>query len=838
MQDNPVSVGQPPLEEKRVIDHSSDTRSASRVHFWELLTGPHASVQKPDERRQAQFLATMLLILTPLGLALIILPRLATYNSVSFQQPFSLIVLIATVFAFISYGLSRSPNYKAGSALTVALITFVAFAIPLTGTQTFQLEMVFYLVLAVLLSSILLSIRTTIVLVALQILVLLVLPSVSANFIWDEVMWSRLGFIVVISTAILLITHYRDLLEFDRRQQLETTKRQLEHDAASRAAEMEELNAELKREIADHQFAERVINETYAHLEERIAERTTELSNANAQLQEQIGERARAEAAEREQRILAEGLRDTAAAINSVHELDEILDRILVFIERILPYDSASIMMIDAGVAYVVHGRGFGEHEGDAGTVLSVRLPIEQYSNLKEMYETGRPVIIPDTQDYPTWLKVEATEWIRSNVGAPIRSEGKIIGFINLDSRLAHTFNASHAEKLLAFADQAGIAIRNANLFEAIQEHANELEARVAERTATLERDQAQMRAIMNSMGEGLFSQIHGDNASLYQNAALLRMTGYPAGEVDLLQLNPTTMTHEEFIGWLQLIRDTVRDVGYWQGELRLRRKDGSEFDAQLTSSRINNQDGEMIGSVTVIRDVSQEKALQDLKSRFVANASHELRTPLTNLITRLYLLRKQPQLLEQHLDVLDRVATRMRNLVEDLLDHSRFERGVILLKLRSVDARELIRDVVEMQVPEGEKKDIHLTTELPEKPFIIMVDPERLSQAITNLVINAIYYTPEHGKIRVRLVREEVDVTCCRTTIQIQDTGPGIPADILPNLFLPFYRGSENTKGTGLGLTIAKEITELHGGIIRVESPAEGGSNFIIQLPCSPEEA
>src|SRR5262249_51610796 len=151
----------------------------------------------------------------------------------------------------------------------------------------------------------------------------------------------------------------------------------------------------------------------------------------------------------------------------------------------------------------------------------------------------------------------------------------------------------------------------------------------------------------------------------------------------------------------------------------------------------INNQDGQMIGSVTIIRDISQEKALQEQKSRFVANASHELRTPLTNLITRLYLLRKQPDHLLEHLDILDRVAARMRNLVEDLLDFSRFERGVIQLKLRNVDARDLINEVVQVQQQEAEKKKIDLSTYMPAEAMMIMADPERMNQAITNLVIN-----------------------------------------------------------------------------------------------------
>src|SRR5690606_21925145 len=116
-------------------------------------------------------------------------------------------------------------------------------------------------------------------------------------------------------------------------------------------------------------------------------------------------------------------------------------------------------------------------------------------------------------------------------------------------------------------------------------------------------------------------------------------------------------------------------------------------------------------------------------KTRFVAYASHELRTPITNLKTRLYLLRKQPERLEQHLAVLDEVTDRMRRLVEGLLDVSRFERGAISLERQLLDLRALITRSVAVQTPESERKRLRLTAELPPEPLLVDVDGERIIQ-------------------------------------------------------------------------------------------------------------
>ena len=114
------------------------------------------------------------------------------------------------------------------------------------------------------------------------------------------------------------------------------------------------------------------------------------------------------------------------------------------------------------------------------------------------------------------------------------------------------------------------------------------------------------------------------------------------------------------------------------------------------------------------------------------------------------------------------------------------------------------------------------------------MVDPERMIQVITNLIINAIHYTPEGGQVRVVVDSIQSEPAAERIRISVQDTGIGVPAALLPNLFKPFFRVSEKTKGTGLGLSIARDIVRAHDGDIMVESVSGAGSRFIIDIPAA----
>jgi len=185
--------------------------------------------------------------------------------------------------------------------------------------------------------------------------------------------------------------------------------------------------------------------------------------------------RKRIEQAEREQRTLAEALRDTTASLAGTLDLDEVLERILGNVEQVVPCDASTIMFIENGYGRVVRSRGYAERGLDS--VLVVRLPIGELPNLRQMIETAEPVIIADTQQYPHWARLPETSWIRSYVGAPICVRGAVVGLLNLDSATPGFFTPLHAERLKTFAGQAGVAIENARLYASLQETNVELHA-------------------------------------------------------------------------------------------------------------------------------------------------------------------------------------------------------------------------------------------------------------------------------------------------------------------------------------------------------------------------
>jgi PAS domain S-box-containing protein len=219
-----------------------------------------------------------------------------------------------------------------------------------------------------------------------------------------------------------------------------------------------------------------------------------------------ITELKRAEAAEREQRVIAEALQESTAVLNSTLDPDEVLRLILMTASRVVPSDGSLLVLVEDGIGQVSHCDGYYVEEGICDEVLRISAPVHTFRNWKQMAETGQPVVIDDTRKYSGWVKQKGMEDVRSHLGTPIIHQGELLGFINLTSKSPSAFTDRHARYLKAFSDQVAIAIRNAKLYETEQHRrriAETLRRASAVFSSTLALDEV-LNRIMEQLGEVL----------------------------------------------------------------------------------------------------------------------------------------------------------------------------------------------------------------------------------------------------------------------------------------------------------------------------------------------
>jgi len=263
-------------------------------------------------------------------------------------------------------------------------------------------------------------------------------------------------------------------------------------------------------------------------------------------------------------------------------------------------------------------------------------------------------------------------------------------------------------------------------------------------------------------------------------------------------------------------------------GELRKRQRQVVE----LTKRSLQMKTRELEESSKEIAKLEEEK---DRFLRFISIAAHDLKAPLTAIQGFLWVMLGgySGELTDKQRNMLERSTrriTELLNLISDLLDVPRIETGQIVQEMKEISLREVIKRSLEGQRNLAKEKGLKLQVEMPQSLPKIHGSSPRLQQVVTNLVSNAISYTPE-GTVTIRVTELDKDIQ-----VEVIDTGIGIPAEDLPRLFEDFFRGSNvETKGTGLGLSIAKRIVEAHGGKIWAESPcpeSNTGSRFIFTLP------
>jgi PAS domain S-box-containing protein len=511
-----------------------------------------------------------------------------------------------------------------------------------------------------------------------------------------------------------------------------------------------------------------------------------------------------------------------------------------------------------------VLGAGIGILDLDSGeaTVIAsyhrdqVRWPIGTRFSLNDVpgadiqaLQDGSTQYVAEVSDLPTMspgLRAEYMAGVRSYVVIPLVAQGKLIGLLNLSSDQPHAFTSEQIEMGREVADQLAIAIQQARFSEQIRRHAAELEQRVVERTGELQSAKERVEAILNNSSDAIFLASF-DGVIQQVNPAFNGLFGYPNGEAlgqSLLALvSPDDV--DVLLAALSAVVNTTRPSRI---EIRGRRQDTTLFDADVVLAAVL-QDGKVHGMVCGWRDITErkqmeqelraalekEKELNELKSRFSSMVSHEFRTPLAVILSSTGLLERYSQRMseekkQEHLAQIQTQVQRLVGLLDDVLTLSRAETIDISVTAETLDLNALCEEVVAEIQQTTAKHQINLA--VSGQPQTVSMDVKLIRQAITNLLTNAVKYSPGGGTVTVDLVYEQPNVR-----IRIQDEGIGIPEADQIRLFERFHRAQNvgSISGTGLGLAIVKRAVDAHGGHINVESEAGVGTAFTLRIPIQP---
>ena len=375
--------------------------------------------------------------------------------------------------------------------------------------------------------------------------------------------------------------------------------------------------------------------------------------------------------------------------------------------------------------------------------------------------------------------------------------------------------------------------IENIQLYDELQQYTEKLTDEVHARTFDLQTERDKTQAILETAGEGIF-YMDPIGGILYCNEAVTSITGYSRketyGEGISLWVAKGDLDNEAY----QVI--SIENGQRWNGEFRLKRKDTSVIDVQITITPLNNDTNQMIGFVGVIYDVSKIREAERMKTNFVANVSHELRTPLTNITLYLDLLRRaKEEKREQYFSILDSETKRLTQLVQDLLDLSKLDSAEGFGQVTVTNALMIMAKVVQLNEKQAHNKKLKITVPAIEMSSNVMAHPQQLEQVFTNIVANAINYTPTGGCISIDWGISP-DHAAYPFWLSVTDNGYGIAPEELPFIFSRFYRGNidsnQEIPGTGLGLAISKKIIDRFKGVIEVQSQLQKGTTFTVRLP------
>lgn len=405
-----------------------------------------------------------------------------------------------------------------------------------------------------------------------------------------------------------------------------------------------------------------------------------------------------------------------------------------------------------------------------------------------------------------------------AGVALPLISLDQVLGVLFIFRNYQGTFSSNDKALLQSFADQAAIAVQNAQLYSQANQEKQRLDA------------------LLDSAADGILI-LYPDHTVEKVNSALARMLGklpedFPGHkEEEVIQWavirDGRSLVQAEAGGWPLTPHATL----YVEGDVR--RENGLPLPIGVTYAPLMSPDGRLLNIIATLRDITRFREAEEIKSTFISVITHELKTPVALIKGYVSTLRREDavwdrSVVDDGLEVIEEEADRLTELIDNLLDASRLQMGALALNTTDLNVDRLVNRIAERFRTQTSLHTIWV--DFPEDFPVILGDEDRLGQVISNLIANSIKYSPKGGEIRISGIVHPTQVVVC-----ISDQGPGIAAKDVPHVFDRFYRASEasrNTKGAGLGLYLAKAVVEAHAGRIWVDPTPNSGARICFSLP------
>ena len=534
-----------------------------------------------------------------------------------------------------------------------------------------------------------------------------------------------------------------------------------------------------------------------------------------------------------------ETLNEITRELTASLDLGRMLHRTLIEVTTAITGEMGAVWLVDSESQAIVPETTVN-WEWEAGDETKARIPLTILPSEWQLGQADSPLVVKDLHAEPSqsWLKDLPVPAARSLLVAPLIANGAFMGLLAVASTAPHAFTTTHVRLFSAVLSQIATAIGNAEVYRLITQQAQELGQMLRHQ----QEESTKSQAILASIADGVVVN-SADGETILVNPAASRILDTPVAELigqDYYNLFSVLggQSGAEAINAMEALLSAS------DSQVHKAFKTTLEMETQVIRAHLSpvlSPRGDFLGAVTILRDVTKEVEADRAKSDFVSTVSHELRTPMTSIKGYTDLIHAGavgPINDEQKrfLGIIKDNTERLTALINDLLDISRVESGRVRFEPKLMQVTDVISEVIKVLAVPAENKGQTLTYEVSGRIPEIIGDRDRINQVITNLVGNAIRYTPEDGQIEVRVYPVEGAVR-----VDVQDTGIGIAPDDLGHLFERFYRADHplvmETTGTGLGLSITKMFVEMHGGRVWVESELGQGSTFTFILPIPVQE-